>query len=196
MLLFSSNSPTWTSVPLVTSDLGNPPTVSEALRTKSKAPRRAMKARGATRCFLGLGGDTPHGHRNMESRLQRLPDGFHEVVVEALGIRHKIFHVLIGSRYQANQRRRTERKFQRGSVCRHISPVGHGVWFDFDVILHRPGVAPDPHRLYRAHVGGRQHDCAIRRLDDLHRVPLERPLDRRHTTKDRVVKPVRGQCHI
>ena len=96
-------------MPLVTSDLGNPPTVSEALKTKPEPPRRAMKTQGETRWFLGLEEDSPHGHRNMESRLQRLPDGFHEVVVEALGIRHKIFHVLIGSRHQANQRRRTER---------------------------------------------------------------------------------------
>ena len=32
-------------------------------------------------------------------RLQRLTDGFHEVVVEALGVRHKIVHVLVDSRY-------------------------------------------------------------------------------------------------
>ena len=43
--------------------------------------------------------DVGLGHRLIGHRLQHLPNGFHEVVVEALGICHKIIHVLVGSRY-------------------------------------------------------------------------------------------------
>jgi len=35
----------------------------------------------------------------MGIRLRGLSGGFHEVVVEALGIRHKIIHVLVSSHY-------------------------------------------------------------------------------------------------